>query len=322
VRLVPGPVEEINLIRRMYLHYIYLRKSERDIAIDLNREGHCYLGRPWSRNLVRTILTNEKYIGNNIVGRVSARLYTRQVTKPPETWTRCEGAFAPIVPEHLFEAAKRVRRFNEKVYVSHDDILKGMRAVLRREGTLSAEIINRAPELPSANTVGVRFGSLGLAYEALGYEPKPRYRHHRFQRELALRCAKLEEELIALLNANGVPAWASRPHVLSLGNLSHLEVMISRWQKRHENEGGWRISYQRNTETDFIFAARLHADADSVSDYLLVPRRDLIQLPAFLRMSHQRVLARYTYNNMEAVAKKLADDIRRQGTGRAATTSG
>jgi DNA invertase Pin-like site-specific DNA recombinase len=315
VRLVPGPLEEIDLIRRMYLHYIYLRKSERDIATDLNREGHCLLGRPWSRNLVRTILTNEKYIGNNIVGRVSARLYTRQVTNPPETWTRCEGAFAPIVSKHLFDAAKRVRRFNEKVYVSHEDILKGMRAVLRREGTLSADIINRAPELPSANTVGIRFGSLGLAYEALGYVPKPRYQHHRFQRALAPRCVKLEEELIALLNASGVPAWVSSPRVLSLGNFSNLEVMISRWQKRHENEGGWRISYQRNAGTDFIFAARLNADADSISDYILVPRRDVSKLPVFLRMSHQSVLARYTYRTMDAVAKKLADSMRRQGIG-------
>ncbi len=39
VKLVPGPAEEIELIRRMYLQYIYLRRSEREIAADLNREG-------------------------------------------------------------------------------------------------------------------------------------------------------------------------------------------------------------------------------------------------------------------------------------------
>jgi DNA invertase Pin-like site-specific DNA recombinase len=75
VRLVPGPVEEIELIRRMYVHYIYLRKSERDIASELNREGHTFFGRPWSRALVRNILSNEKYIGNNRRSRISKAIH-------------------------------------------------------------------------------------------------------------------------------------------------------------------------------------------------------------------------------------------------------
>ena len=315
VRLVPGPPEEIDLIRQMYVHYIYLRKSERDIASDLNRQGHCFLGKPWTRALVRTILTNEKYIGNNIVGRVSARLYTRQITNPREKWTRCEGAFAPIVPKYLFEAAERVRRFNEKVYVSHDNILKCMRSVLKREGALSAAIINKAPELPSANTVAMRFGSLGLAYEAVGYVPKPRYSYHAVQRELTQWCTKLQEELIALLKGQGVSAWVLRPRVVIFGGLANLEVMICRWQKRHEHEGGWRISYQRSAQADFIFALRLNEDGQSVKDYLLVPRHDLGKLPVFLRESHQSLLARHAYGSVEAVAKKLADSLRRQRTG-------
>jgi hypothetical protein len=219
------------------------------------------------------------------------------------------------VPKHLFEAAERVRRFNEKVYVSHDDILKGMRAVLKREGRLSAEIINRAPELPSANTVEMRFGSLGLAYEALGYVPNPRYWFHALQRELTRRCTKLQEELIVLLDAHGVSAWVSRPRILIFGDFSNLEVMICRWQRRHEHDGGWRVSYKRNAGADFIVAVRLSEDAHYVKDYLLVPRHDVGKLPVFLRTSHQTLLARYAYRSVEAVARKLADSLRRQRTG-------
>jgi DNA invertase Pin-like site-specific DNA recombinase len=321
VTLVPGPVEEINLIRRIYLEYIYLRKSEREIARELTGEGHTFFGRPWSRAHVRNVLSNEKYIGNNIVGRVSARLYTRQVTNPREKWTRCERAFAPLVPKHLFEAAEKVRRFNERVYVSHDDIRRRMRAVLKREGSLTAEIINRAPELPSANTVAHRFGRLSLAYEAVGYVQPSRYRCHAFQRELELRCANQPEKLVALLNANGVSAWISRPRVLSFGDLSTLEVMNCRWQRRHGYDGGWRISYQKTANADFIVAARFNADADSVNDYLLVPSPDLSKLPVFLRASHQGVLARYTYKTLEAVAKKLADSLRRRAAAGSASAA-
>jgi hypothetical protein len=40
-------------------------KSERDIALELNRRGILSdLGRPWARASIHQILTNEKYIAN------------------------------------------------------------------------------------------------------------------------------------------------------------------------------------------------------------------------------------------------------------------
>lgn len=317
VRLVPGPSEEIALIRQMYLHYIYLRKSERDIALELNADGKSFFGRPWSRNLVRTILSNEKYIGNNVVGRVSSRLYTRQVTKPESQWTRCEGAFEPVVPRHLFEAAEAVRRFNEKVYVTREDLLRGLRIVLKREGCLSSRVINQAPELPSANTVALRFGGLSCAYEAIGYVPPPRYGYHSAQRELARRCDVLVEELLQELRALEVPAWVTGMPNLLIDNRLNMHVMLCRWQQRHAHDGGWRVSYKRNAGVDFVLAARLARDSPTPMDYLLLPQHDLSGLPVFLRASHERLLAPYAYRGMEAAAKKLADSLRRQNSGKA-----
>jgi hypothetical protein len=191
------------------------------------------------------------------------------------------------------------------------DILKGLKVVLEREGRLSTEIIRGAPELPSANTIAMRFGSLGLAYEALGYVPETRYWFHAFQRELTRQCKKLQEELAALLNSQGVPASVARPHSLIFGDLATLELMICRWHRRHEHDGGWRINYRRSTGADFIVAVRLNADADAVMDYLLVPGRDLGELPMLLRESHHQVLAPYTYRSLEAVANRLAGNLSR-----------
>jgi DNA invertase Pin-like site-specific DNA recombinase len=309
VTLVPGPSEEIDLVRRMYVHYVYLGKSERHIANDLNEEGHTFFGRPWTRALVRNVLSNEKYIGNNVVGRVSSRLYTRQVSNPSDKWTRCEGAFVPIVSRSLFDSAEVVRRFNEKTYVTHEQILKGLRAVLKREGMLSAAIINKAPELPSANTVGLRFGTLGQAYEKLGYLQEPRYRHHKLDRELMVRRSDMQRELLTLLEAQGVFAWASRPGVLACAGAWEIEAIMCRWQRRHEHDTGWRISYHRNHGTDFLLAARLDVD-HCIKDLLLVPRADLARLPIFLRASHQGLLAPYTYKSLDAVAKKIGHSFR------------
>lgn len=124
----------------------------------------------------------------------------------------------------------------------------------------------------------------------------------------------LQEELMALLDHYSIPAWVTPARALVFGDLSSLEVMVCRRQRRHEHDAGWRINYQRNAGAEFIVAARLHEDASSVKDFLLVPRHDMGKLPVLLRDSHQELLAPYSYESVQAVAKKLADGLRRQST--------
>ncbi len=54
------------------------------------------------------MLTNEKYVGNNIYNRVSFKLKAKRVTNPPEAWVRADGAFEGIVDPDFFEAAQRI----------------------------------------------------------------------------------------------------------------------------------------------------------------------------------------------------------------------
>lgn len=50
-------------------------KSEREIALELNQKGVMNdLSRPWTPARIHQILTNEKYIGNNVFNRVSYKL--------------------------------------------------------------------------------------------------------------------------------------------------------------------------------------------------------------------------------------------------------
>ena len=98
VILVPGPPEEIEIVRWIYRAFVEDRKTEREIADILNRRGaRSDLGRPWSRGSVHQILINEKYIGNNIWNRTSFKLKKKHVRNDPETWLRSDGAFEAIV---------------------------------------------------------------------------------------------------------------------------------------------------------------------------------------------------------------------------------
>jgi hypothetical protein len=65
------------------------------------------LGREWTRATVREVLTNEKYIGNNVYNRVSFKLKKMRVVNMPEMWIRKEGAFQSIVPSELFYTVHR-----------------------------------------------------------------------------------------------------------------------------------------------------------------------------------------------------------------------
>jgi DNA invertase Pin-like site-specific DNA recombinase len=83
VVLTLGPQDEIDQIRRIYAMFADGGLSEQEIALRLNEEGILTdLGRPWSRSSVHQVLTNEKYIGNNVFNRVSFKLKQRRVVNP------------------------------------------------------------------------------------------------------------------------------------------------------------------------------------------------------------------------------------------------
>src|ERR1035438_10240047 len=82
VILVPGPAEEVEAVRWMYRLFVEEGKIESQIAALLNEKGlRTDLNRSWSRGTVHQVLTNEKYIGNNVYNRVSFRSEERRVGK-------------------------------------------------------------------------------------------------------------------------------------------------------------------------------------------------------------------------------------------------
>jgi hypothetical protein len=92
VVLTLGPREETDQVRRIYSMFVDDGFSEKEIALRLNDEGILTdLGRPWSRSTIHQVLTNEKYIGNNVFNRVSFKLKQRRVVNNRENWVRADG---------------------------------------------------------------------------------------------------------------------------------------------------------------------------------------------------------------------------------------
>jgi hypothetical protein len=106
---MPGPGEEITWVNKMYRWLIEEDSSFREVANRLNEEGVTTdLDRWWTSSTVRTVLTNEKYIGNNVYNRSSFKLKKLHVDNPPDMWVRKEGAFEGIVPLVFFLTAQEI----------------------------------------------------------------------------------------------------------------------------------------------------------------------------------------------------------------------
>src|SRR6202000_2095317 len=109
VILVPGPEEEISIVRQIYELFVEEGKTEREISDSLKGRGIVgEYGRPWTRSTVHQVLTNPKYIGANIYNRRSFKLKHKRINNPVEMWIWRDGAFEPIVDATVFEQARRI----------------------------------------------------------------------------------------------------------------------------------------------------------------------------------------------------------------------
>lgn len=71
VILVPGPATEVAVVDRIYRLFVEKGQNECSIAGILNSENlFTDMGRPWTRGTVHQVLTNEKYVGNNVFNRI------------------------------------------------------------------------------------------------------------------------------------------------------------------------------------------------------------------------------------------------------------
>ena len=177
VILVPGPAQEVETVRWIYSSFVHERLGPARIAALLNQRGIANSGgRLWNGNQVRWLLHSEKYIGTNVWGRESTRLRQKRVQNSPDKWIRAEGVFEPIVERALFDAAQAVDGNMVLSYrgrprdISNEAMLEGLRRLWKQKGFLSADLIDSTKSIPSNAAYRSRFGSLLIAYEAVGYK--------------------------------------------------------------------------------------------------------------------------------------------------------
>lgn len=282
VILVPGPDEEVETVRRIYRLFVLDLRSEREIATILNQEGKLTdLGQPWSRSVVRQILSNEKYIGNNVYNRVSFKLKKKRVVNTPDMWVRSDGVFEAIVDPMLFHAAQTVLADRAKRF-SDEELLKLLSALLGARGALSGMIIDEVEEMPSSAAYRHRFGSLLRAYELIGYTPARDYRYVETNRQLRLMHPEVAADTVASIERiGGHVAVDQETDLLVVNHEVTLALVIVRCQPTPTGSLRWRVRLDAGLRPDITVAVRMEPDNRRVRDYYLFPWLDVGSNPRF-----------------------------------------
>lgn len=270
VILVPGPYDEVKIVRRIFKLFTSLRKNEGDIARLLNSEEvRTSTGRPWTLKSVRRILEGEKYAGHNIWNKTSQKLRGPYVRNPPSMWIRRSNAFEAIVEERRFEKANEIiserrRRFTK------EDMLERLARLLQKKGYLSRYLID-AGTIPHSNTYRKKFGSLTEAYSQINYTPTKDLRFLESARRLRKCYPAIVSEIIERGKSEGVTVTFDRlSKVFTVNNEFTVRLALLPCREGPEGTRKWKMYFNAHP-SDLTVLARMEPGDTSVLDYHVLP---------------------------------------------------
>lgn len=225
---------------------------------------------------MRQVLTNEKYIGNNLYNRQSFKLKKVLVKNLPEMWIRKDGAFEGIVPVETFLAAQQIILARMRRY-SDSELITKLRGLYQEKGTLSSLLIDGTPDLPSASIYSSRFGSLTKAYEQVGFRIERDLDFLEVNRRLRQLHPEIMDRTQHTIAQMGADIWRDpKTDLLHLNQELVISLVLARCQVLPSGRQRWRIRFDPlHYAPDITVAVRLDQRNESELDYFLLHRMDL-----------------------------------------------
>jgi DNA invertase Pin-like site-specific DNA recombinase len=276
VILIPGPDEEVSTVQWIYQAFISEGKSESEIAKSLNAQGVVTdFGRAWTRGTVHQVLTNEKYIGNNVYHRTSFKLKLKHVVNPQERWIRGDSMFEGIVEPSLFHTAQGIILARSRK-LSDDEMLEKLRGVLNKHGRICGMLIDDADDLPSSAAFRHRFGSLVSAYRLIGYDPGIDYSFIEINRRLRKDHPEIVASVIRRIEDLGaVASWDEETQLFHMNNELRVSIVLCRHWITTAGSSRWVIRLDEGLKPDITIAVRMAATNEDIRDYYLLPAIDM-----------------------------------------------
>ena len=310
VVLKPGPAEEQAVVRTIYQAFLHEGKTERQIAGELNgRQILTDLGRAWTRGTVHQVLTNEKYLGNNVYHRTSFKLKRKHVFNPPDMWIRADGAFPSIIDAATFAKVQEAILARAKRY-SDDEMLQFLRDLRARHGRISGLLIDEQDAMPSSAAFRHRFGSLVRAYQLVGYTPRTDYSFLEINRYLRGMHPNIVQEVITRLSTLGVTVERDpKTELLVLDHELIVSLVLSRCLHTPTGSTRWMLRFEESLRPDLTIAVRMDKANQHIQDYYLFPAIDLTDTKLRLAEDNHAMLDAYRFDDLEffyAMAERIS----------------
>ncbi|MDD2966966.1 MAG: recombinase family protein [Desulfovibrionaceae bacterium] len=300
VVLVPGPQLECDKVLWMY-DQLLVGKKENEIADILNAEGwKTDFGRPWTRGTVREVLTNEKYIGNNLFNRCSGKLKSKQRKNPEHEWVRKERAFQPVVDaERFFAAQKIIQERHRKI--SNEELLERLSSLQRQSERLSAMIIDESEDMPPSSLYRHRFGGLLRAYHLIGYISERDYRYVEINQRLRAMHSNIVLQTVADIEKLCGRKIFVDPvtNLLELNYHLFISIVISRCFITPSGLRRWKIRFDTGLHPDITVAVRMNAANDTIHDYYILPALEFGQADLKLQDENTDLLDSFRADSLE-----------------------
>lgn len=268
VILEPGPPEQVAIVNEVYRRYLAGEQQVSLVSL-LNDRGDLQAnGRPWTIGAMHRMLTSECYIGNIVWGKQDGKLgrSRRPVTKPK--WIRHEAVFAHVVEPLLFGQVQTEMAWR-KSRRSRDDVLAGLRKLLKKHGTLNKQMIDRAKGVASTPTIARRFGSLKAAYALIGFLPVPNNKYTKINRRISEISGRLGKRFARLI---GPASFQHNEAACVLkGDGFRVVVLLARCIDRMAGPTQWFVDWSTLDQATVAVIGLMDSRNNKVSAYHVVP---------------------------------------------------
>lgn len=271
VTYVPGPANEIAVVRRIYGMYVDERMADVRIAEELNAEGVLTdTGRAWTPHIVKQILTNDKYVGTMTFNRSTQHMRSTRRANDRAKWVRRENAFEAVVARDRFDQAVEERKRRRRKW-TNDEMLDVLREILVEHGKVTPELIN-AGTWPAAKSFAFRFNGLVAAMDLAGVSGPSLSRNTitRFRLRCVTRDMTIELERCAA--AMGAQIEKLSPRTWRLNGVKvRLLCTRCRYERSHPC---WKVTVAHDPAVDFVIWIRMDPLNERPELVYLIPVAD------------------------------------------------
>ena len=298
VVLSPGPQEEAEVVASIYKSFI-AHRGETEIAADLNARGlKSQFGKSWTTWQVHEILVSQKYVGIDLYNRTSGKLKQKRNPNPRGLWLRSGKALKPLVTNEEFQTVQARIRARSRNWTD-EELLEGLRELLRTAGRLSARIIDEAGNQPKSQVYFRRFGGLNRAYDLVGWQSGRDSSYCDVNRRLAAQRRILVDLILKSVEVGSITTDLSDPR--GLLSINHELTASIRLARCHERPDGyyWKVHTNCLKRSDVSLIARMRAGNDSILDYYVLPSAEIRVRKLCFRHLNKAALDAYRFDDLE-----------------------